>query len=127
MPRRRAARSTVPPFFHGRLSAVKGEIAHVPVSYRDEPASLDPAPSNSPALAALLDSLRAELDALGRTRPLAGGDWPMRDAPDVRFGARRGGATKDGTPLAADEIDPSEPRRMTFDVEGPGRAWAAKG
>ena len=112
-----------PPYVHGRLPAVRGAVAHVAVSFRDEPGSLDPTPSKSPALAALLDSLRVEIDRLGLTRPLAGGDWPMRDAPDVRFGARRGGTAKDGTPLAADEIDTSEPRRMTFDVEGPGRAW----
>lgn len=112
-----------PPYFHGKLPAVKGVIAHVAVSFRDEPGSLDPTPDSSPALAGLLDSLRVELDRLGLTKPLAGGDWPMKDGPDVRFGARRGGTAKDGTPLGPDEIDPSEPRRMTFDVEGPGRAW----
>lgn len=112
-----------PPYFHGRLPVVKGAIAHVAVGFRDEPGSLDPTPDRSPALAALLDSLRTELDRLALTRPLPGGDWPMKDAPDVRFGARRGGTGPDGIPRSPDEIDASEPRRMTFEVEGPGRAW----
>lgn len=112
-----------PPYFHGKLPAAKGAVAHVAVSFRDEPGSLDPTPDRSPALAALLDSLRAELDRMRLTKPLAGGDWPMKDGPDVRFGARRGGTGPDGIPRSPDEIDTSEPRRMTFDVEGPGRAW----
>lgn len=112
-----------PPFYHGKLEAPAGAAAHVAVSFRDEPGSLDPTPSNSPALAALLDSLRVELDRIGLTRPLAGGDWPMKDGPTIRLGCRRGGTGKDGRPLASDEVDPSEPRRMTFEVEGPGRAW----
>lgn len=112
-----------PPFYHGKLPAMTSPVAHVAVAYREDPASLDPTPSNSPALAGLLDSLRAELDRLGLTRALAGGDWPMRDAPSLRFGAQRGGMQPDGTPRSPDEIDTSEPRRMTFEVEGPGRAW----
>ena len=112
-----------PPYFHGKLTANRGAISHLTVTFGDEPGSLDPTPASSPALAALLDSLRVELDHLGLTRPLAGGDWPMRDGPQVRFGVRRGGTASDGTVLGASEIDPSEPRRLTFDVEGPGRAW----
>lgn len=111
-----------PPFYHGRTAA-PARVAHVAVSFRDEPGSLDPTPSRSPALAAVLDSLRAELDRLGLSAPLAGGDWPMRDGPSIRFGARRGGTGADGLPRSPGEIDTSEPRRMTFEVEGPGRAW----
>jgi len=112
-----------PPFYHGKPPAAEDRVAHVAVSFRDDPASLDPTPDRSPALAALLDSLRLELDRIELTAPLPGGDWPLRDGPNVRFGCRRGGTGPDGLPRASDEIDPGPPRRMTFGVEEPGRAW----
>jgi hypothetical protein len=111
-----------PPYYHGRLPAAARPIGHVAVSFRDEPGSLDLTPNRSPALAGLLDSLRVELDRLALTRPLPGGDWPMRDGPQVRFGARRGGTGPDVS-LAPGEIDTREPRRMAFEYDGPGRAW----
>lgn len=111
------------PYYHGRLPKTPTPVAHTAVSYRDDPGSLDPTPSTSPALAGLLDSLHVELDRLGLTQALPGGDWPMRDGPDIRFGVQRGGTREDGTPRAPDEIDPRGPRRMSFDVEGPGRGW----
>lgn len=112
-----------PPFYHGKLSASASPIAHVAVSFRDDPTSLDPTPSDSSALAALLDSLRVELDRMNLTVRLAGGDWPMKDGPQVRFGCRRGGIDTEGLPRASDEIDPAEPRRMNFEYTDPGRAW----
>jgi len=112
-----------PPFYHGKPPAADDRVAHVSVSFRDDPASLDLTPDRSPALAALLDSLRVELDRIALTLPLPEGDWPMRDGPRIRFGCRRGGTGPDGLPRPADEIDPDPPRRMTFGVEEPGRAW----
>ena len=112
-----------PPFYHGKPSTGSRAVAHAPVSFRDEPGSLDPTPKSSAALAALLDSLRAELDRNALTRSLPGGDWPQKDAPIIRFGCRRGGNGADGMPLAPSEIDTREPRRMTFEVDGPGRTW----
>lgn len=112
-----------PPYYHGKLPATVRRVSHVAVSFRSEAGSLEPTPDRSPALAGLLDSLRAELDRSDRTRPLPGGDWPMGDGPAVRFGARRGGTAADGTPLSASEIDTREPRRMDFEYDGPGRAW----
>ena len=112
-----------PPFYHGKLPASARPVAHVTVSFRDEPASLDPTPAKSAALAGVLDSLRAELGRLGLTRPLAGGDAPSSEDLSIRFGVERGGFNEDGSPRAPDEIATKEPRRMNFEVEGPGRAW----
>lgn len=107
------------PFYDGKGTSAR-PVAHVPVSYRYEPGSLDPAPGKSAAIAALRDSLDAELARIGLTRPLAG---PGDRAPDVRFGVRRGGTGDDGIPRAPSEVDTREPRRMTFEVEGPSKAW----
>ena len=108
-----------PPFYNGKLPTTLRTVAHVAVTFRDETGSLDPTPAKSPALAGLLDSLRAELDRAGRTRPLATGDEPMRDAPSIRFGVRGEG---EGPPPAPGE-PASASRRMTFTIDEPGRAW----
>lgn len=108
------------PFYDGKVPAGITRVVHAPVAFVADPTALDPTPARSPALAALVDSLAAALDRDGRTRRL---DLPPSGAPDIRFGCRRGGMTADGEPLAPSEIDPSEPRRMTFEVEGPGKAW----
>ena len=110
-----------PPYYNGKASAVR-RPAHVTVEFRSDPTSLDPTPDRSPALAALLDSLRAEIDRLGITQPLAV-DVRLQGRPDVRFGVRRGGTDPNGIPRAPSEIDPTEPRRMTFEVEGPAKMW----
>lgn len=112
-----------PPFYHGRAAAMSGRVAHLPLTFRDEAGSLDPTPARSPALAALVDSLRLELDRIGASEPLETGEGPLANAPTIRFGARRGGLAADGTLLAPTEVDARSPRRMTFEVEGPGRAW----
>jgi hypothetical protein len=111
-----------PPYYDGRLPAAPEHPAHVPVAFRDEVASLDPTPAKSKALAALLHSLQAEFARTGVTRalPVAA---TLEGRPDVRFGVRRGGTGPDGMPRSATEIDPGEPRRMTFEVEGPSKAW----
>ena len=111
-----------PPYYDGKLASAPARPAHVPVAFRDEFASLDPTPRKSQALAALLDSLQSELARWGATRalPVAAA---LEGRPDVRFGVRRGGTGPDGIPRSATEIDPSEPRRMTFEVEGPSKAW----
>lgn len=109
------------PFYDGKVSAGLRPVAHAPLRFHGELADLDPTPQKSRALASLLDSLRAELDAFGLTAALTG-TLPEGE-PDVRFGCRRGGTGPDGLPLGADEIDTREPRRMTFDVEGPKRPW----
>jgi hypothetical protein len=110
-----------PPYYHG---STKGALrsAHLTVDFRSEPDALDPTPDRSPALAALLDSLRTGIDRLGLT-PALGVDVRLAGRPDVRFGCRRGGMTADGTVLAPHEIDTHEPRRMQFDVEGPSKEW----
>ena len=111
-----------PPYYDGKWKGEARPAAHVTVSFRAEPGSLDPTPDRSPALAAVLDSLRAEMVRLGLTAALAG--EPMRDrGPDVSFGCRRGGMGSDGTPRAHTEIDPTEPRRMAFEVEDASKAW----
>jgi hypothetical protein len=48
---------------------------------------------------------------------------PGQNAPDVAFGCRRGGTGSDGMPRAATEIDPTEPRRMSFEVEDASKQW----
>jgi hypothetical protein len=111
-----------PPYYDGKRPPGSGPVAHLAPAFRDEPASLDPTPKSSPALAAALDSVRVELDRLGLTRPMGALEKPG-GAPDVRFGVRRGGTGADGVPLAPTEIDTREPRRMTFEVTGPGRTW----
>jgi len=108
------------PFYDGRGTSVR-PVAHVPITFRSEPGSLDPTPRTTPALASLLDSLQSELGALGLTHSLPGVFTDR--GPDVRFGARRGGADDDGIPRAPSEIDTREPRRMTFEVEGPSKKW----
>jgi len=110
------------PFYDGRSPAAARPASHVPVEFRHDPASLDPTPDRSPALAALLDSLRAELDRIGLTRAL-GDRRRVPGGPDVRFGVRRGGTGSDGIPLAPTEADTREPRKMAFEVEGPARPW----
>jgi hypothetical protein len=84
--------------------------------------SLDPTPDRSPGLAEVLDSLRTEIGRLGLTTALAT-DPRLAGGPDVYFGARRGGVGPDGTPRGPDEVDPAEPRKMAFEVEGPSKAW----
>jgi hypothetical protein len=109
------------PFYDGKVPSGMRPVAHAAIVFHHEPANLDPTPAKSKALAALLDSVRAELDALGLTRPLAG--VPAEGGPDVLFGCRRGGTNADGTPMMPDEIDTREPRKMAFEVEGPKRPW----
>ena len=111
-----------PPYYDGKRPANSGPTAHMPPTFRDEPGSLDPTPKSSPALAALLDSLRAVLDRQGRTPALAGVQGTPTP-PDVRFGVRRGGTMPDGTPRASGEVDTAEPRRMTFEITGPSKGW----
>lgn len=107
------------PFYDGK-GATARPIAHIAITWRTEPGSLDPTPQKSPALSALLDSLQVELGTLDLTRGV--GSPPDR-APDVRFGVRRGGTGDDGMPRAPSEIDTREPRRMTFEIEGPSKKW----
>ena len=110
------------PFYDGKVPDGLAPAAHLPVVFVAEPAGLQPTPARSPALAALLDSLNAELDRLGPDRRLAH-EAPEDGAPQVRFGCRRGGTGPDGIPLAPGEIDTREPRRMAFAVEGPSKRW----
>jgi hypothetical protein len=111
-----------PPYYDGKVPTASSRAGHVVVEYRNEFASLDPTPDKSPALAALLDSLRAEIDRVGMSTALAV-DPRLEGRPDVRFGVRRGGTGPDGIPRGATEIDPTEPRRMEFEVEGPAKKW----
>lgn len=111
-----------PPFYEGRIKAKTPPAVHSQVTYRYEPGSLDPTPKRSSTLGAILDSLNAEIDRLGMTRPLPL-DKGTRGAPDVAFGVRRGGVDAQGMPLTPDDIDHREPRRMCFVVEGPSKAW----
>ena len=69
-----------------------------------------------------MDSLTAELSRLGLTRALAS-DPVQQRPPDVAFGCRRGGTGADGMPRAPSEIDPTEPRRMAFEVEDASKQW----
>jgi hypothetical protein len=110
------------PFYDGKVPGGLARVAHAPVGYRSDVGSLDPTPAKSPALAAMMDSLRAEL---GRLRPglQLAFEAPASGSPDVYFGARRGGVGADGAILGPTEIDPREPRRMAFDVETPGKTW----
>ena len=112
---------TKPPYVHGK-PAVTGHVGHVTVTYRDVPASLDPTPDRSAALAAVLDSMRAELDRMGLTTAVAL-DPRASGAPDVAFGVVTGGVSVNGAVLAPDEVDPDAPRRMAFMVEGPSKRW----
>ncbi len=111
-----------PPYRDGRPKAPVRPAAHLTVDFHSEPGSLDPVPDRSPALAALLDSLRVEIDRLGITPPLAV-DVRLQGRPDVRFGVRRGGLAPNGAALSPTEVDPNPPRRMTFEVEGPSKQW----
>ena len=110
-----------PPYVDGKPKGAVRPAAHAPVIFRSEPGSLDPGPDKSPALAALLDSLAEEIGRLGLTPALAGES--SAGSPDVAFGCRRGGTGSDGMPLASDEIDEREPRRMAFDVEDAKKTW----
>ena len=110
-----------PPYYDGKVNVAVTPTGWTPIAFRSDPAALDPTPDRSPALAALLDSLREEMGRLGlRVVPV---DPRQSGAPDVRFGARRGGTETDGTPRSPEEIDPAEPRRMNFEVEGPSKKW----
>lgn len=112
-----------PPYVDGRLKGPVRPAAHVAVAFRaGDPGSLDPTPGRSPALAAVLDSLREEIARLRLTTALAVGNG-LEGGPDVGFGCRRGGTEPDGTPRSALEIDPGEPRRMAFEVEDARRSW----
>ena len=111
-----------PPYYDGKLKSAPRNPAHVTIEFRSEPATLDPTPEDSPALAALLDSLRAEIDRQSRTTRLPV-DPRLAGRPDIRFGVRRGGIGPDGIPRGLTEIDTREPRRMNFEVEGPAKAW----
>ncbi len=114
------------PFYDGKVPEGLGSVALTGVTYREEFGSLDSTPERSPALAALLDSLDTALDEIA----LAHGGLARlataataKGAPDVLFGCRRGGTDEDGFPRAPSEIDPTEPLRMAFEVEGPGKTW----
>ena len=110
-----------PPYYDGKVNVGVTPTGWTPIAFRSDPASLDPTPDRSPALAALLDSLREEMGRLDlRAVPV---DPSQSGAPDVRFGARRGGTEADGTPRSPTEIDLVEPRRMNFEVEGPSKKW----
>jgi len=111
-----------PPYYDGKLKSAPRHPAHVTIEFRSEPATIDPTPSNSPALATLVDSLRVELDRQTMTTRLPV-DVRLQGWPDIRFGVRRGGAGPDGIPRGLTEIDTSEPRRMNFEVEGPSKTW----
>ena len=111
-----------PPYYDGKPKGAVKPAAHVGVRYRAELGSLDPTPERSRALAAVLDSLNAELSRLGLTVALAA-DPSKERAPDVAFGCRRGGTGSDGLRLAATEIDTREPRRMAFEVEDASKQW----
>lgn len=114
------------PFYDGKVPSELGSVGYAGVTFRDQSGSLDPTPARSPALAALVDSLNAALDDLALSRedlsrlPVA---LPADDGPEISFGCRRGGVDDDGFPRSADEIDPREPRRMAFEVDGPGKRW----
>jgi len=112
-----------PPYYDGKPKGAVKPAAHVGVRYRTEPGSLDPTPERSQALAAVLDSLNAELSRLGLTVALAPEPSSKERAPDVAFGCRRGGTGSDGLPLSASEIDTREPRRMVFEVEDASKKW----
>ena len=111
-----------PPYYDGKLKGDVRPAAHVPVTYRVVPGSLDPTPERSKALAAVLDSLNSELARLGLTAEMSADLSPQRH-PDVTFGCRRGGTEANGTPRASDEIDTTEPRRMAFRVEDASKQW----
>jgi hypothetical protein len=111
-----------PPYYEGKLRSDLRPAAHVELRFRDDAGSLDPAPERSPVLAALLDSLRAELPRLGLTVALSA-DLGSQRPPDVAFGCRRGGLGPDGVSRSADEIDSNEPRRMAFEVQDPNKKW----
>ena len=108
------------PYYDGKVPEALEHVVHLPVAFRAEPATLEPTPSRSTALAALLDSLNSEIGRLGRTRRV---DSPTERGPDVHFGCRRGGMGQDGIPLGASEIDRHEPRRLAFELEEPAKAW----
>ena len=111
-----------PPYYDGKLKGDVRPAAHVPVTYRVVPGSLDPTPERSKALAAVLDSLNSELARLGLTAEMSADLSPQRH-PDVTFGCRRGGTEANGTPRASDELDTTEPRRMAFRVEDASKQW----
>ena len=111
-----------PPYYDGKVKQTVRPAAHATVSYRLVEESLDPTPNRSPGLAAVLDSLREEMIRLGLTTALAV-DPRLEGGPEVYFGARRGGVGADGIPRSPDEVDPTEPRKMAFEVEGPSKAW----
>ena len=108
------------PYYDGKVPAGLRSVACVGVAFHAEPGALEPTPTNSPALAALVDSLALELGRLGLGGPLV---FRKEGAPEVDFGCRRGGVDAAGQPLAPSEIDVREPRRMAFVVEGPRKAW----
>lgn len=110
------------PFYDGKVPGGIARVAHAPVGYRSDAGSLDLTPVTSPALAAMMDSLRAELDRMRPGLALTF-EAPGSGSPDISFGARRGGVGADGVPLSPTEVDPREPRRMAFDVETPGKTW----
>ena len=110
------------PFYHGKPKSSVTPVGVVEAWYRTEPGSLELTPDRSPALAAVLDSVRAELERIPVLTRLAV-DFRQQGRPDVRFGCRRGGTSADGTPRSPTEVDPSEPRRMAFEVEGASRVW----
>ena len=111
-----------PPYYDGKVKQVVRPAAHATVSFRRVEGSLDPTPDRSAGLAAVLDSLRSEIVRLGLTSALAV-DPRLAGGPDVYCGARRGGVGPDGIPRSPDEVDTAEPRKMTFEVEGPSRTW----
>jgi hypothetical protein len=106
------------PFYAGPAPAAGRAFAHAPVRFVTETGSLDPDPKRSPALAALVDSLNAELDRMGLSshRPL-----DRKGGPVIRFGCVRGDDA--GVTQPSDECDPTEPRRMRFAIEEPNRGW----
>jgi hypothetical protein len=107
-----------PPYTAGPGAAAGSRIAHVPITYQQDPTQRPFGPAAGPgsAIAALLAELNAGLDDLeGSVRAPVG---PLRGTPpDVHFGCER---------LPGDECadaDPRAPHRLA--VGRPSRPWVA--
>lgn len=106
------------PFYAGPAPAAGRSFAHSAVRFVTETGSLDPDPKRSPGLAALVDSLNAELDRMGLTTKR---EVDAKGGPFIRFGCVRGDDA--GVTQPSDECNPAEPRRMRFAIDEPNRAW----